>query len=58
MNLTNETIEKLWDMLYEVDGRIRGNEIDGRDSTDCEIQNKYKISKEIIRRKNESKSVT
>ncbi len=45
-------------MLYEVDGRIRGNEIDGRDSTDCEIQNKYKISKEIIRRKNESKSVT
>ena len=37
-------------MLYEVDGRIRGNKIDGRDSTDCEVQIKYDIHQEIIRR--------
>ena len=54
MNLRNKTDKELWDMLYAVEGRMKGNEIDGMDNNECEIKHKYEIQQEIIRREKDN----
>ncbi len=52
MNLKNKSDKELWDMLYEIRGRMIQNKIDGIDDNECEAKYRYDIHKEIIRREN------
>jgi len=53
MNLKNKTDKELWDMLYAIEGRLRGNEIDDMDNNKYEVQYRYNIYREIRRREKE-----